>query len=221
MTVRDKAGLKAQITALIDSAGDPRISAMDLRAVLDDMADSFDFEAMAVGQALISRIDTALGQVVWKQGSGVNTGITLADALAAVMIDAAPVDHHRLTRIETATDVTIGLESTSVHTLTRYAAPSADDIFTESEWLAGATSMNNMIQFPATSSQHYKGFAIPASEASLVTIQQVGNPFDERDSFEPLVSQADRLIDISGEAHKTYIGQSPDFGGFAVDYVLR
>ena len=55
----------------------------------------------------------------------------------------------------------------------------------------------------------------------MTSIQQVGNPFDERDSYLPRVGDADVLVDISGEAHKTYIGMSPDFGGFSIDYTLR
>ena len=119
------------------------------------------------------------------------------------------------------TQATYGLESVSVHTLTRYAASSPNNVFTESEWLAGNTSMTAAITFPATSANHFKGFAIPASEASLTSIQQVGNPFDERGSYLPAVGDADILADIGGESHKTYIGQSAEFGGFAVDYELR
>ena len=161
MTVRNKADLKAQISALIDSAGTPMISAMDLRSVLDDMADSFDFEAAAVGQALIDRINTQLGNTAWQLPPGQVTGVTLAQAIAAVVIDNSAVGHLRMTRADSATQVTLGLESVSVHTLTRNAAASTDNVFTESEWLAGNTSMVEEIAFPATSAQHYKGFASP------------------------------------------------------------
>ena len=44
MAVRDKAELKTQITDLIDSGGTPRISAANLRSVLDDLVDSLMLE---------------------------------------------------------------------------------------------------------------------------------------------------------------------------------
>ena len=122
---------------------------------------------------------------------------------------------------KTPTTATYKLESVAVHTLTRYAASSANNVFTESEWLAGNTSMDEEIEFPATAAQHYKGFAIPASEASLTVIQQVGNPFNERASYLPALGTADVLVDISGESHKTYIGSFPEFAGAAVMFDLR
>ena len=221
MAVRDKAALKAQISALIDSAGTPRISAMNLRSVLDDMADSFDFEAAAVGQFLIQRITAELGQADWQNASPGGTGVTLAQAIAAVVIDNTAVDHIRMSRADSATQVTLGLESVAVHTMTRYAAASPDNVFSNAEWLAGNTSDTAEIEFPATTAAHFKGFAIPATEASLTSIQQIGNPFDERDSYLPQVGDADVLVDIGGQAHKTYIAMASDFGGFAVDYTLR
>ena len=222
MAVRDQAGLKAQIAALIDSGGTPRISAADLRSVLYDMADSFDYEAMAIGAALIQRINDALGSTTWQQDSGTVTGITLAQAIAAVVIDNMEVDHLRLNRAVSATQVRIGLEAVSVHTMTRYAAASADSAFTESEWLAGNTSADEDIVFPATAFQHHKGFAIPASEASLTDIRVKGSPFNTRASYSPAVGAADVLIDIGGESHKTYIQGSPDFPlASATTYTLR
>ena len=44
MAVRTKAELKTQITNLIDSGGTPRISAANLRSVLDDLVDSLMLE---------------------------------------------------------------------------------------------------------------------------------------------------------------------------------
>ena len=44
MAVRDKAELRTQITDLIDSGGTPRISAANLRSVLDDLVDSLMLE---------------------------------------------------------------------------------------------------------------------------------------------------------------------------------
>ena len=174
------------------------------------------------GRPSSTRINTQLGNTAWQLPPGQVTGVTLAQAIAAVVIDNSAVGHLRMTRADSATQVTLGLESVSVHTLTRYAAASTDNVFTESEWLAGNDERwSRKSQFPATSAQHYKGFAIPATEASLTSIQQIGNPFDERDSYMPQVGDADVLVDINGEAHKTYIGQAPDFGGFAVEYTLR
>ena len=222
MTVRNKSGLKAQIAALIDTAGTPRISAEDLRGVLDDMADSFDFEAMAIGQELVQRMNDAVGNVNWQiPGSG-GTGVTLAQVLAAVAIDATEVDHIRMSRAVSATQVTLGLESVAVHTLTRYAAASADTAFTNTEWQSGNTSTDEDIVFPATAISHHKGFAIPASEASLTDIRVKGSPFNTRNSFAPAVGVADVLADIGGVAHKTYINGSQDFPLLAATtYTLR
>ena len=166
-------------------------------------------------------INTELGQNDWQNATVGGSGITLAQALAALQVDQTPVGHLRVGLIKTLTQATYGLESVAVHTLTRYAAASANNVFTEAEWLAGNTSDTAAITFPATSANHFKGFAIPASEASLSSIQQVGNPFDERGSFLPAVGDADVLVDIGSESHKTYIAQALDFGGFAVDYELR
>ena len=226
MTVRTRTTLKAQIAALIDSAGRPKISAEDLRSVLDDMADSFDFEAMAVGQNLISRVNDQLGDVTWQGGGGGGTGITLAQAIAAVLIDDTAADQFRLTRTDSATSVTIGIELAQAHVLTRYAASSADAAFSEAEWLAGNTSETDIIEFPATAAQHHKGFAIPASESSLTDIRAVSamgavSAFNSRGSYEPAVGDPDVLVDIGGESHKTYIKPSLDFGGAARNFRLR
>ena len=105
--------------------------------------------------------------------------------------------------------------------MTRYAAFSVDNMFSEAEWLAGSTSTTGVIEFPATTAQHFKGFAIPASEASLTTIQQVGNPFNERSSYLPAVGAADVLADIGGESHKTYISSYANFAGAAQMFELR
>ena len=96
MAVRDKAGLQAQIDTLVDSAGTPKISAADLRSVLTDIVDSLDLMVAAEGQELINRINSALGGPTWQQGAGQVTGVTLAQALAAIMIDNTAVDHIRL-----------------------------------------------------------------------------------------------------------------------------
>ena len=224
MVVRDKTGLQAQITTLLASAQADRIQASELRSVLQDFIDSLDLMVSAEGQSLVDRIDDAIGNTSWQAPGAGGTGITLAQALAGIRIDGTPVDHIRLT-LDTSNParVTIGLESVAVHTQTRYAAYRiADRMFTESDWLNNSnTSTTSLITFPQTTANHYKGFAIPASEASLTSIQQVGNPFDERSNFLPAVGDADVLVDIGGESHKTYIGQSQDFGGFAVDYELR
>lgn len=42
MTVRDKTGLKTQITDLIDSGGIPKVTAANLRSVLTDLVDSLE-----------------------------------------------------------------------------------------------------------------------------------------------------------------------------------
>ena len=121
------------------------------------------------------------------------------------------------------TQATYGLESVTHRTrLTRYAAFSLDNVFTESEWLAGMTPANTeVIEFPVTTAQHYKGFAIPASVTSLTVIQQVGNVFNGRSSYLPAVGAADVLVDIGSESHKTYIGSYPEFAGAAVMFELR
>lgn len=46
MTIRTKAGLQDQIDTLIDSGGDPKISAEDLRSVLTDFGDSVEFHGL-------------------------------------------------------------------------------------------------------------------------------------------------------------------------------
>ena len=88
---------------------------------------------------------------------------------------------------------------------TRYAASSPDANFSEAEWLAGNTSTMAAIVFPAVSTVHRRGFAIPATEASLTDIRVQGSPFNERASYAPAVGAADVLQDISGVSHKTYI----------------
>ena len=186
------------------------------------MADSFAFAEAITGAMVVQLINNNLGQTDWQNATQGGSGITLAQALAAFMIDETPIDTHRLdVDRSNPTQITIGLTHTGAGDQRRYAAPSADNMFSESEWLAGMTSMNDMIRFPSTSAQHYKGFAVPTGHASLTSIQQVGNPFDERGSFLPALGDSDVLANIGGESHKIYIGQAPDFGGFAVDYVLR
>ena len=154
---------------------------------------------------IVQLINTNLGNTDWQQPPGMTTGATLAQALAAIMIDDTPVDTHRLALDRTdPTQLTIGLEATHAHDETRYAAASLDPVFTTAEWLAGMTSQNNMIVFPITNTQHRRGFATPSSESSLIDIRVVGSPFNERGSYTPAVGAADVLVDISGASHKTY-----------------
>ena len=222
MTARNRQELIDRAAVLFPTDGDPLIMASELRSFILDLVDSLAFDAEITGAMIVQAINDNLGQTDWQNATVGGSGITLAQALAALQVDQTPVGHLRVSLTKTLTQATYGLESVSVHTLTRYAAVIADNMNpTEGEWLAGNTSTTSAITFPATSAQHYKGFAIPASEASLTGIQQVGNPFDERVNYLPAIGDADILADIGGESHKTYIGQSQDYGGFAVDYELR
>ena len=104
---------------------------------------------------------------------------------------------------------------------TRYAAFSPDNTFSEAEWLAGNTSTGEQISFPVTTVAHFKGFAIPATEASLTVIQQVGNAFNSRASYSPAVGDTDVLQDIDGVSHKIYVAVAQDFAGASEDFILR
>ena len=221
MTVRTKADLENQNATLFPDAGDPRISASELRSFHQDLIDSFALASAVAGAAIVQAINSALGQTDWQNATVGGSGITLAQMFAALDFNATPVGSVRMTLDKTATLATYGLESVSVHTLTRYAASSPDNAFSENEWLAGNTSMTEDIEFPATTAAHYKGFAIPASEVSLTVIQQTGNPFNERANYLPAIGGADVLVDIGGESHKTYIGSYPEFAGAAVMFDLR
>ena len=109
---------------------------------------------------------------------------------------------------------------------TRYAAASADVMFTEAEWLAGATSPSGVIVFPAVAFGHTKGFAIPADQNSLADIRVEGSAFNTRGSYNPDFGDPDVLTDINGVMHKTYIAKAPDYANDNLDeqartYVLR
>ena len=221
MTARTKQALIDRAAVLFPDQGDPLIAAAELRSFIMDLVDSLAFTGSVTGAAIVQLINTNLGQTDWQNATVGGSGITLAQALAALEVDQTAIGNLRLALTKDATTATYGLESTATHAMTRYAASSPDNVFTESEWLAGHTSMVEEIEFPATNAQHYKGFAIPASETSLTVIQQVGNPFNERGSYVPAVGSADVLVDINGESHKTYIGSFPEFAGAAVDFQLR
>ena len=138
-------------------------------------------------------------------------------------VDRTPIDGLRLALDEsTAGQLTIRLERAQAHAETRYAAASADAVFTEAEWLAGNTSMTDSVTFPNTAIQHHKGFAIPANEASLTDIRVQGSPFGSRASYLPAVGDPDVLQDIGGVSHKTYIQIAPDFADTNQNtYILR
>ena len=87
----------------------------------------------------------------------------------------------------------------------RYAAASADMVFTEAEWLAGNTSMTGVVVFPSVNTPYVRGFSIPATEISLSDIRVQGSPFNERNGYAPAIGDADVLQDIDGVSHKTYI----------------
>ena len=222
MTVRTKQELIDRAAVLFPDQGDPLIMADELRSFIRDLVDSLAFTSQITGDMVVQLINTNLGNTDWQQPPGMTSGATLAQALAAIMIDDTPVDTHLLA-IDRAdpTQITISLTHTGAGDTTRYAAMSPDNMFSEAEWVAGMTSMNDMITFPATLGNHFKGFAVPASHASLVSIQQVGNPFDERASYLPAVGDADVLVDIASVAHKTYIGSYANFGSVAQDFMLR
>ena len=221
MTVRTKQELIDRAAVLFPDAGDPLIAASEMRSFILDIVDSLAFDTAVTGAAIVQLINDDLGQNDWQNATVGGSGITLAQALAALQVDQTPVGHLRVSLAKTATQATYGLESVASHTLTRYAAFSLDNIFTESEWLAGNTSDTEVIEFPVTTAQHYKGFAIPASVTSLTVIQQVGNVFNGRSSYLPAVGAADVLVDIGSESHKTYIGSYPEFAGAAVMFELR
>ena len=221
MTVRNRQELIDRAEVLFPTDGDPLIMASELRSFIMDLVDSLAFDAAVTGAAIVQAINDNLGQTDWQNATVGGSGITLAQALAALSVDNTPIGHLRVGLTKTLTTATYGLESTAVHTMTRYAAASANNVFTLAEWLAGNTSTDEEISFPATSAQHYKGFAIPASETSLTVIQQVGNPFNERASYLPAVGDADELVDISGESHKTYIGSYANFASAAQMFTLR
>lgn len=152
---------------------------------------------------------TGLADAVDESG----TAITEASAGDAFEYDATDTQWERRIRL--------GVQAPPVGTHTRYAAFSPDNMFSEAEWLAGNTATGEQITFPVTAAAHYKGFAIPATEASLTVIQQVGNAFNSRDSYTPAVGAADVLQDIDGVSHKVYIGVGQDFPGAAEDFILR
>ena len=221
MTTRTRQELIDRAAVLFPDRGDPLIAASELRSFIADMADSFAFMSEVTGAAIVQLINTNLGQTDWQNATVGGSGITLAQALAALEVDQTAIGHLRLGLTKDATTATYGLESTAVHMMTRYAASSPDTAFSEAEWLAGNTSTDEEIDFPATTANHYKGFAIPASVTSLTVIQQVGSPFDTRGSYAPAVGDPDVLADIGGESHKTYIQGAPDYAGATAPYLLR
>ena len=166
-----------------------------------------------------------------------DTPLVLGDALSLVQtnqardalefinltVDDTPIDGVRLALDRSiAGQMTVRLERAQAHSQTRYAAASADAIFTEAEWLAGNTSMTDSVTFPITTFPHYKGFAIPADEASLTDIHVQGSPFNSRASYLPAIGDADVIQSISGVDHKTYIQTAPDFADTNQNtYILR
>ena len=212
MTVRTKQELIDRAAVLFPDAGDPLIAADEQRSFIEDMADSFAFMTEITGAAIVQLINDNLGQTDWQNATVGGSGITLAQALAALQVDQTPVGHLRVGLTKTLTQATYGLESVAVHTLTRYAAHSLDAAFSEAEWLAGNTSTDETIVFPIIATLHRRGFAIPASEASLTDIRVVGSPFNERGSYAPAAGAADVLVDIGSESHKTYIRTSDSAG---------
>lgn len=109
---------------------------------------------------------------------------------------------------DVAGQVTISLSGGGVPTPgthTRYAAASMNNVFTEPEWLAGNQSTGERIVYPAQSDPHYRGFAIPATETSLMLIEQEGSGLNSRGSYRPALNEDDVLQDIGGVSHKTYI----------------
>ena len=222
MTVRTKQELIDRAAVVFPDQGDPLIMAAELRSFILDLVDSLAFDSAVTGAAIVQLINGNLGQTDWQNATVGGSGITLAQALAALQVDQTPVGHLRVGLTKTLTQATYGLESVAVHTLTRYAAARADAAFTEADWLAGATSSTAEIDFPITSFNHRKGFAIPSSETSLTVIQPLGSPFNYRASYLPLMGAADVLVDLSGESHKTYINTADDYPTLAaIPYELR
>ena len=222
MTIRTKQELIDRAAVLFPDAGDPLIAATELRSFIMDLVDSLAFDSAVTGAAIVKLVNAQLGQTDWQNATVGGSGITLAQALAALAVDQTPVGHLRVSLTKTLTQATYGLESVAVHTLTRYAAVlPVSGVPSEADWLAGNTSDTETIEFPATTAQHKKGFAIPASVTSLTAIQQVGNPFNERASYLPALGASDELVDIGGESHKTYIGSYPEFAGAAIMFELR
>ena len=112
------------------------------------MADSFAFAEAITGAMVVQLINDNLGQTDWQNATVGGSGITLAQALAALQVDQTPVGHLRVGLTKTLTQATYGLESVAVHTMTRYAAARADAAFTEADWLGGSTSTTAEIDLP-------------------------------------------------------------------------
>ena len=71
MAVRTRAEWDTRVLELVDSAGTPRITASDMRSVLDDLGDSVVFM-----DEIVSVIDAAVGSDAWQGGGdSVLTGL--------------------------------------------------------------------------------------------------------------------------------------------------
>ena len=182
MTVLSKSALIAKTNSLIPDNTTEEVSPMDVRSVLFDIIDSLALQTAVdglpgqrTGAEIVTAINTQLGNAGWQQPPGQVTGVTLAQAIAAVLIDAAPVEHVRLTRTATTTSVTIGLE---VVDHTRKVIVSADttldggDLETESE-TQHVVVPGGPFSWP-NGDLRYIFVGVPTGEADVTNIQSGG-----------------------------------------------
>ena len=112
MVARTKAEL-AQDVATLDDNGANTVA--EVRQVLTNIVDSLalatSVPTLRTPAEIVQAINAELGGVGWQQGGGgMVTGITLAQAIAAVLIDGTAVNGIELTRDDSSrTSVTIGL----------------------------------------------------------------------------------------------------------------
>ena len=117
MTALTKAALRTKIASTLEDGGDN--TAAEVRTILGDFIDSLALQSQVDGlpsrrtnAEIVQAINSALGNTSWQQGGGGSvTGITLAQAIAAVLVDGAAASGIELTRTATATTVTIGLQA--------------------------------------------------------------------------------------------------------------
>ena len=210
MTVRDKAGLRVEFNRLIDSGGAPLVTAADLRSVLGDIVDSLALQATIPVQRtnaqLVAAITAGLGNSAWQLPPGQVSGITLAQAIAAVIVDGTTANSIKLTRNATLTEVTIGIERVTVDSY--YFGWNTIGIIMPADFAAATASDDGTGNLPAELGNRRIWFGVPHETA--VTGVFVGGGQDNQ--LQHYVQQIGTVNDADGDPHDVYVTQDDQVG---------
>ena len=152
------------------------------------------------------------------------TGITLAQAIAAVLVDTGAAEGVQLTRTATGATVTIGLQAEPLADHTRFFGWSTDRSINVADFAAASQSQTDSSTFPTRAGDvlAYLWFAVPEGVGWPDHLHFDGQQDDHLSSFEQLSGTVDDQLGVPHIIGITYFSQLPAaYSGVSVDLLYN